>query len=172
MLIALILSLPFLMGCVCGLRSMTGPAVVCWAARLGWLQLDRSPLAFLHNPVSLVVFTLLALGEMVADKLPFIPSRTMIGPLGVRFAFGGLCGAALLLSGGSGVSPWLGALVGGVGGVAGAFAGYHLRRALTVRAGLPDLPVALLEDLVAIGLGFYVASGGFMRGVFLVSGLW
>jgi uncharacterized membrane protein len=29
---------------------------------------------------------------------------------------------------------------------------------LTTRAGLPDLPVALLEDLIAIGGSFFIIS--------------
>jgi uncharacterized membrane protein len=170
MLIFLLLSLPFLMGCVCGLRSMTAPAVVCWAVHLGWLQLDGTKLAFLHSPVSLAVFTLLAIGELVADKLPFIPSRIMAGPLVVRILFGALCGLALMLSGGAAGLALPGAAAGGVGAVVGAFAGYQLRRWLTVRRGLPDLPIALLEDVAAIGFGFYVASGGFLKGLVIFSG--
>jgi uncharacterized membrane protein len=146
----------FLLGCVCGLRSMTGPALVCWGGRLGWLHLDGTKLSFLHNPVSLIVFSLLALGELVADKLPFIPSRIEPGPLGVRFLFGAMCGAALCLSANVG---WIaGAMVGGVGGIVGGLAGYHLRRWLTKGRGLPDPPIALLEDAAAIGGGLFLVS--------------
>jgi hypothetical protein len=70
----------FLIGFVCGLRSMTAPAVIAWGARLGWLHLDGSPLAFLANQISLVVFSLFALGELIADKLPFIPRRILCWP--------------------------------------------------------------------------------------------
>jgi uncharacterized membrane protein len=168
MLLILVLALAFLMGCVCGLRSMTGPAVVCWAAHLGWLQLDGTWLGFLHHPASLVVFTLLAIGELIADKLPFIPKRTMIGPLAVRFVFGTACGYAVTLFAGHAVFPF--ALAGGLGGLAGGFGGYHLRRWLTAGRGLPDLPVALVEDLLAIGVGLFVAYGGFFRGLVIVSG--
>ena len=151
MTFTIVFSLAFLIGCVCGLRSMTGPALVCWGAHLGWLQLDGSRLGFLHNPVSLAVFTLLAIGELIADKLPFIPSRVTPGPLVVRFLFGALCGSALGISAGV---AWFGpALLGGIGGVAGAYAGYLLRRSLTAGKGLPDLPVALVEDLIAVGGG-------------------
>ena len=38
--------LAFLIGVVAGLRSMTPPAAVSWAARLGWLHLEGTPLAF------------------------------------------------------------------------------------------------------------------------------
>lgn len=37
----------FLIGVVTGLRSMTAPAAVSWAARLGWLHLQTTWLAFL-----------------------------------------------------------------------------------------------------------------------------
>ncbi len=151
-----ILLFAFLIGCVCGLRSMTAPAVVAWGAHLGWLHLDGSWLAFLANKVSLVVFTLLAIGELIADKLPFIPGRTQIGPLGARIVFGALCGAALCLSGGASLP--LGAILGAAGGVAGAFAGFHYRRLLSRGSTVPDLLVALLEDVVAVGGGLLLVA--------------
>jgi uncharacterized membrane protein len=149
-----ILLYAFLLGCVCGLRSMTAPAVVAWGAHLGWLHLDGSLLAFFANKISLVIFSLFALGELIADKLPFIPPRTQAGPLGVRILFGAVCGAAVCIS--VGASPILGAVLGGLGSVAGAFAGYHYRRQFS--SMLPDLPLALLEDLVAVGGGLLLIS--------------
>jgi uncharacterized membrane protein len=74
-----ILLFAFLIGCVCGLRSMTAPAVVAWGAHLGWLHLDGSWLAFLANKISLVVFSLFAVGELIADKLPFA-ERPCVSP--------------------------------------------------------------------------------------------
>jgi uncharacterized membrane protein len=144
----------FLIGCVCGLRSMSAPAAVAWGAHLGWLHLQGSLAAFLGNTISLVVFTLFAIGELIADKLPFIPARTQAGPLAVRVIFGALCGAALCIS--AAASPIVGALLGAAGGVAGAFAGYTYRRRLSAVA--PDLVLALLEDLLAIGGGLFLVS--------------
>ena len=145
----------FLMGCICGLRSMTAPAVVAWGAHLDWLHL-RGWLAFFASPVSLVIFSLFAVGELIADKLPFIPPRTQPGPLGVRILFGAVCAAALCNSGGT--STVLGAILGALGAVAGTFAGYYYRRLLSRGAAVPDLLVALLEDLVAVGGGFLFVS--------------
>jgi uncharacterized membrane protein len=152
---ALLLLGAFLMGCVCGLRSMTAPAVVAWGAHLGWLHLQGGLLAFFAHKISLVIFSLFAIGELIADKLPFIPARTQAGPLAVRVIFGALCGAALCISAAT-ASPMVGGLLGGVGGVAGAFAGYTYRRQLA--AMVPDLVLALLEDLVAVGGGFFLAA--------------
>jgi uncharacterized membrane protein len=144
----------FLIGGVCGLRSMTAPAVVAWGAHLGWLHLGGSYFAFLANKISLVVFSLFALGELIADKLPFIPARTQAGPLGVRILFGALCAAALCVS--AGAPAIAGAILGAVGAVAGTFAGYHYRRSLAGK--VPDIVLALLEDVVAVGGGFLLIS--------------
>ena len=157
MAISLLLS-AFLIGCVCGLRSMTAPAVVAWGAHLGWLHLDGSFLGFFANKISLIVFSLFAVGELIADKLPFIPSRLQAGPLGVRIVFGAICGAALAISGGG--APLIGAFLGGLGGVAGAFAGSQYRRQLSRGAKVPDFLIALLEDVVAVGGGLLLVYKG------------
>jgi uncharacterized membrane protein len=148
------LLLAFLIGCICGLRSMTAPAVVAWGAHLGWLHLQGSLLGFFTNKISLVIFTLFAVGELIADKLPSIPARTQGGPLAVRGVFGALCAAALCISGAA--SPLGGALLGAVGGATGAFAGYTYRRRLA--SVVPDLVLALFEDLLAVAGGLFLVS--------------
>jgi uncharacterized membrane protein len=152
----MVLLLAFLIGGVCGLCSMTGPAVVCWGAHLGWLQLHGSKLGFLHNLISLAVFTLFAAGEIIADKQPKIPSRIMPGPLVVRCIFGAICAEALCISGGAKLLvAWP---LGAVGAAAGAYVGYHVRRRRTVGQGLPDILIALFEDAVAVGGGLMIVS--------------
>jgi uncharacterized membrane protein len=152
--ILLVLLYAFLIGCVCGLRSMTAPAVVAWGAHLGWLHLEGGFAAFFANKITLVVFSLFALGELIADKLPFIPRRTQIGPLVVRILFGAICAAALCNGGHA--SPLAGAVLGGLGALAGAFAGYTYRHRLA--SVVPDRWLALMEDLVAVGGGFLILS--------------
>ena len=56
-----------LIGFVCGLRTFTGPAVVAWAAHGNWIDLNRTPLHFMSTTAAVVIFTLLALGEFIAD---------------------------------------------------------------------------------------------------------
>lgn len=145
----------FLLGGVTGLRSMSGPALVCWGIHLGWLTVAGSPLFFLGNSVSLVVFSLLAVGELVGDKLPQIPNRIAPGPLVARMVFGGMSGWVLALSGHAHV--WAGAGIAAVGAVAGAFAGFYIRRAIT-RRGTKDFLVAMVEDVIAVGGGLFLIS--------------
>jgi uncharacterized membrane protein len=93
---------------------------------------------------------LAAAGEMIVDKLPTTPDRIAPGPLAGRVLLGAASGfGATRLSG---ASTTRGALLGGLGAIAGAYAGYHARRALVRTVGLPDLAVALAEDLAAIVL--------------------
>jgi uncharacterized membrane protein len=151
-----LLVLCFLIGCIAGLRALTAPAVVCWGARLGWLNLEGTKLGFLGSPWAVGIFTLLALLEIGNDKNPKTPARTAPGGLIPRIITGALSGAAVALSAGG---SWvLGAVLGIVGAVAGAFGGYHVRHYLTTQVKLPDLPVALVEDLVAIGCGLLIVA--------------
>lgn len=144
----------FLIGVIAGLRSMTAPAVVAWAARLGWIDLRDSPLSFMGSTAAVVVFTLGALGELVADKLPRTPSRTKPAPLIGRILLGGLAGAAVAASASQSIP--LGAVLGAAGGIAGAFLGYEIRTRLVRALKVPDFVVAGLEDAVAIGGGLWI----------------
>jgi uncharacterized membrane protein len=141
-------------GIVAGLRSMTAPAAVAWAAHLGWLHVGDTPLAFLGSGVAAYLLTALMLGELVADKLPKTPSRTRPGPFAGRIVAGGLSGAALTV--GSGGSLALGALLGAIGAVTGTLGGYRARTRLVVALGVSDYVVALGEDVVAVGGAFLI----------------
>ncbi len=144
-------------GIVAGLRAMTAPAVVSWAAYLGWLSRDGSQLAFMGSIAAVTIFSLLAVGELVADLVPGIPKRTSPAPLVARILTGGLCGAYFceILN-----QPPLftGAALGAIGAVIGAFGGYEIRRRLVRSLNVKDIFVALSEDLVAIGLALFLVS--------------
>ncbi|MGN6390625.1 MAG: DUF4126 domain-containing protein [Gemmatimonadales bacterium] len=141
--------LALLVGVVAGLRSMTAPAFVAWGARLGRLRLDGTALAWLGSGVAAWICLALALGELVADKLPRTPSRTRPGPFIVRLVTGALSGAGLAV--GAGGSLAAGAVLGALGAVVGTLGGYHARAGLVPALGVPDSVVALVEDLIAVG---------------------
>jgi uncharacterized membrane protein len=141
--------LTLLIGVVCGLRTFTAPAVVSWAACLGWLHLLGSPLAFLGAPVTPYILTVLALVELVFDKLPNTPSRKAPTGFIARIASGALCGTALALGGD--ISWIVGLIAGVVGAVIGTLGGAEARARLVKAIGGRDWPIAVLEDLCAIG---------------------
>lgn len=151
-----VLLFAFLIGVVAGLRSLAAPAVTSWSAHLDWLKLDRTPLRFMGSPVTVGIFTLLACAELVADQLPSTPARTQPPGLIVRFLTGGLSGATVAISGRQSLA--LGAVLGAIGGIAGAFVGYQLRTRLVKALKVPDFVIAVLEDAVAIGGGLLLLS--------------
>jgi uncharacterized membrane protein len=152
--VSYVLLLALGIGIVAGLRSLTAPAVVAWSAHLGWLNLHGSPVAFMGSTTAVAILSLLAIGELVADKLPMIPKRTSPAPLMARIVTGGLCGACLCAA--AGISLLAGALIGGIGGIVGAFLGYGTRRRLDLH--IKDLVVAVCEDVVAVGLALFLVS--------------
>ena len=152
--------LTFLLGCIDGLRSLTPPALICWAAHLGWLHFAGTRFAFIDHRATLIVFTSLAVGELIADKLPNTPART--APLGLiaRIFLGGACGLSLAISAGG--SLFFSALLASIGALFGTFVGYHSRRLVVSKAHVPDFAVAVAEDAIAIAGGlltlWYVAQ--------------
>jgi uncharacterized membrane protein len=151
-----VLVLAFLIGVVAGLRSLTAPALVAWAAYLNWLPLRGTPLSFMSSVGAVATFTLLAAGELVGDKLPSTPSRTR--PLGLvaRIVLGGLSGACLAASASHSIA--MGSMMGGIGGIAGAFAGYEGRTRLVRSLKVPDFVIACLEDAAAVGAGVFIVT--------------
>ena len=81
-----------LIGVIAGLRAMTAPAAVGWAAALGWMPLEDR-LAFLGYCFTPDIFTILAIAELVTDQLPSTPSRKVPLQFGARIVTGALCGA-------------------------------------------------------------------------------
>lgn len=138
--------LALLIGVVAGMRAMTAPAAVSWAAYVGWLDVSETWLAFLAHPVTPWVATALAIGELITDQLPTTPSRTVPVAFGTRILVGGVCGAALAVAGGS---EMLGALAGVAGACLGTLGGHALRARLATAFGR-DRPAAFLEDAIAI----------------------
>src|SRR5215470_10574003 len=109
-----------LIGIVAGLRAMTAPAMVSWAANFGWLDLSGTWLAFFGNVWTRWILTVFALGELITDQLPSTPSRTVPVQFGTRIMTGALSGAAIGASGGNItgglIAGSIGAIIGTLGG--------------------------------------------------------
>jgi uncharacterized membrane protein len=151
-----VLLLAFSIGVVAGLRSLTAPAVLAWAAHKNWLNLQSTPLAFMGSITALVIFVVLAIGELIADQLPNTPSRTKPPGLIARIILGGLSGAAVAAAGTQ--SLGIGGILGAAGGIVGAFGGYQVRTRLVRALKVPDFVIACLEDAIAIGSGLFIVS--------------
>jgi uncharacterized membrane protein len=143
----MILLLALLIGVIAGLRAMTAPAAVSWAAACGLINLDGTWLEFLGYRFTPWILTLLAIGELVTDQLPSTPSRKVPVQFGTRILMGAVTGAAIGSSGGALLA---GIALGAVGAVIGTYGGAAARAKLAGLFG-SDQPAALIEDVVAIG---------------------
>lgn len=152
---ALVMLMALLIGVVAGLRSLTAPAVVAWAGFLGWINLHGTWASWVANIVTVVVLTLLAVGELVTDKHAKTPARIAAPSYAVRIVLGAFAGAVI-------GAAWhytfssLGAGV--IGAVVGTLGGFHARRRLVAARDGHDLPIALLEDAVAVLGGFAILA--------------
>jgi uncharacterized membrane protein len=149
------LTFVFLIGLLTGLRCLTPSAAIAWAAYLGWLHLPHS-LAWMGTLTAVVIFSALALFELINDKRPTTPARTAPPGLIARVvlgAFAGACVAAAL-----GAVLVAGLALGIVGALAGTFGGYQARTGLVKALGTRDLYIALLEDAVTIAASFFLVS--------------
>ncbi|MBL8576656.1 MAG: DUF4126 domain-containing protein [Mesorhizobium sp.] len=146
--------LALLIGVVAGLRAMTAPAAVAWGAYLGWLPLAGTWAGFMGHWIAVAVFTVLALVELVTDQLPSTPSRKVPQQFGARLVSGAFTGAIIGTAGGA---LLVGLLAGVVGAVIGTYGGAAVRARLAAAFG-KDPPAAILEDIVAIALAFWLVS--------------
>lgn len=126
------------LGFVCGLRVFTGLAV---------LMLSRGGLWG-------IVLGVAALGEYVADLMPWIPPRTKMPSIIVRPVSGFIAGHLYgTMHGADGVVAGIGGLI---GALVGTFSGYSARIWLIEKIG--NIPAGLAEDVIAILTALLVVS--------------
>ncbi|HVL66376.1 MAG TPA: hypothetical protein VM364_03845 [Vicinamibacterales bacterium] len=122
------------LGALSGMRSMAGMAALAFRYR------RRRSLA-----------SALALGEMVADKTPWVGNRIDPLPLGGRVVMGALMGGFVAQQSRESV------LAGSLAGAAAAFVAAHLAYRARTRAPLGAAAGGVLEDAVVAGAGAALA---------------
>lgn len=120
-----------LLGAAGGMRSLTPEAVLVARGRI-------APDANARGAILLA-----AAGELVADKLPWVPSRIKPGPYLGRISSGAFSGRT--------VGGDEGALAGAAASAITTFLGYQARRAASRHSAARGFVAALVEDALAIG---------------------
>ena len=151
---ALVLLLALLIGVVAGLRACTAPAVLAWAAFLQWINLSGTWASWMGHWATVAVLTVLAVAELVSDKMPTLPSRKSAPQFLIRIAAGAFSGAVLGTTWGY---RWGSLGAGMIGAVVGTIGGYAARTGLVRANGGRDRPIALGEDVFAVIAGVAVA---------------
>ncbi len=148
--LATTLGYALLLGATCGARSMLPIAVLAQAARRRRVgRRLQGPLRALRSRSVQIGLGVAASGEMIADKLPWTPSRVSPPALLGRCATGAIAGAAVFSVGRR--DPIVGALV----GAAAAWLGATLTHELRVAGGRRDAPHrvrGLIEDAAVFAL--------------------
>ena len=134
---------------IAGLRSMAAPALLARAVRCG--DLDAPNLPALGSPRVSALLSLLAVGEMIADKTPLVPARTSAPALLGRVLSGALVGAAVFAS--ERRDKNAGAILGALCAAGAAHAGEALRTVGSEQLGFPNAALGVLEDRVVLALG-------------------
>ena len=145
------------LGVVAGIRSASGPAIFTRLAARDPAALAGTPWALFADPRVRTLITLGAAGEMVIDKLPFLPPRTDPLPLAARLLSGATIGAGALRLAGESWAP--GALLGALGALAGSYAGFYGREALAQRVGLPEPIGGFVGDALVLGAARLLLGG-------------
>jgi uncharacterized membrane protein len=144
-----------ILGSVAGSRS-TLPLTL-----LAWEKDPRKsdtllPSRLLASDKAKPILTTATIGEMIADKLPFTPSRLDPLPFAGRVIVGGLAGATIAYR--FRESAVVGAVLGSLGAAFGTVAGYYSRHLLDERTAIPDPVWGITEDAIATGLGLLATS--------------
>lgn len=135
---------------------MTASAAVSWAASSGRIQLGNSPLSLLDTTLAKRTTRKLAIGELIGDKISLAPGRLKPPSLTWRLVSGGVCGAAFSVSAGD--DPRAGAALGATGALVGSLLGFAWRTRGRKRLNTTDLPMAVMEDIVALGVAVALVS--------------
>jgi uncharacterized membrane protein len=139
------------LGATAGLRSQLPLALLTVAAGRGDFAANATgPLALLRTRTARLACGAAAIGELIADKTPFVPDRIDSAPFAGRLFFGGLTGA--VFARGNGASAPLGLALGATAAALGTVAGYRFRTTLDRATRLPDIVWAVTEDLIALSL--------------------
>ncbi len=135
------------LGAVCGARTFAAPGVAALRGRYGQKRLRTALLVA-------------AGGELIGDKLPAVPARTLPPALLGRLASGAAMGAT---DGGRVGLNFPGAAPAAAGALAAGLSAYatqRMRAALGRATGLPDPMLGLVEDIVVLTLAAQVTGGG------------
>ncbi|QGZ29219.1 DUF4126 domain-containing protein [Stutzerimonas stutzeri] len=140
------------LGVVTGMRSMLAPTMVsrALAVRDDRDHLDE-PARTLGLRRARQFLVPLAASELLGDKLPFAPDRTIPPSMLVRALSGAVSAAALANA--RRESVWLPALIGASAACVSAKIGLDLRKRYGSAGGMRNAALGLTEDALALAIG-------------------
>lgn len=142
----------FELSIVAGMRAMAALSILNqYLLQHPSKRLAKTPLHFIQTQKAANIFKLLATGEMLGDKLPFIPARIKPTPLFARALTGLLIGTVLTRTKTKKVTQ--GAVLGLVGAVASSYLFYFLRKNPASKGAFQNALWGTLEDGLVLKQG-------------------
>jgi uncharacterized membrane protein len=139
-------------GALAGMRTSSAPVITSHIlSHHRSRNLEHSPLSFMQSRTVANTLKVIAISELVVDKLPSTPNR--IKPAGVAFRClaGALAGASINKAAGGNVVA--GALLGATSAFASTYLSYILRKTTVKNTGIIDPIIGAVEDALVIGAG-------------------
>ena len=139
------------LGLVTGMRSMLAPTMVsrALAARDDTADADE-PARTLASHRAQQFLLPMAAAELMGDKMPFAPDRTIVPSMMFRAVSGGVTAAALAAA--RREPLWMPALLGAAAALVASEVGLRLRKPYQSN-GLLNAALGLAEDCVALSVG-------------------
>jgi uncharacterized membrane protein len=145
------------LGLIAGMRTFMVPAVLSHMySRHPSQNIESSPIKFIQTIPASNVCKVLAVGELIGDKLPTAPNRTGWPGLTGRILSGAFGGATLYRADGKNV--FWGGVIGGTAALASTFGCFFLRTAIDSKKFVPNAVVGACEDVIAVSIGVGIAS--------------
>jgi uncharacterized membrane protein len=136
------------LGALTGIRSLSALTVMSMSLSGRPGEFHSGPAHLLSSSPMSTGLKLSAVGEAVADKLPFIPPRTQALPLLGRAALAAFGGAAVAQL--RQTSPIPAGAIAAFAAICSATLATGLRRFATEQIAIPNLAAGLLEDIVVV----------------------
>lgn len=137
------------LGALTGMRSLSGIAVLAARAIVLGPPPGADPIErALARPGAGLALAAAAVGELVADKTPWVGDRTAPAALAGRVVLGAACGA--LQARRARRRPIAGALLGAAAAASSAVLAFAVRRRASRALGVPSAALGVVEDAVVI----------------------
>ena len=140
------------LGLVAGMRCASAGVIALHIIRKAGTQHNDNKLAtFVQSNGFNTALNIMAIGELIGDKLPFVPARIKPAGLMARIISGGVSNAAV--SKATGKSVILYGLLGSAVAVGATYTFYNLRKTAGNKTGIADPLIALAEDALVASIG-------------------
>ncbi len=139
------------LGVMAGMRSMSAPAWVAHYFATKGPRLRKTSLPLFTRTAARRAFNAMTAGEVIADKLPWIPARINAIPLAGRALSGALAGVSI--AGPARRTRWRLGVLGAAGAVASSYGIYSLRQKAVKKWRVPGVAAGFIEDAVVGALG-------------------